>query len=406
MKKAISVSQLNLYIKNLLGSDENLSSILVRGEISNFKKHFSGHMYFTLKDNKAAVKCIMFSSYAGRLAFNPTDGMQVTVAGYVSVYEKSGQYQLYAADMIEEGEGALYLEFEKLKKQLLEEGLFDESKKKAIPMMPDSIGVVTSATGSVIKDIINVLDRRFPKYHLILYPSNVQGAGAELEIAAGIRYFNEVRQTDVIIIARGGGSIEDLWPFNKEHLARAIYASKVPVISAVGHETDFTIADFTADKRAPTPSAAAEIAVPELSLIKDILHNSKGRLRNSLIKSIQEKEAHIKSLKSRPVLARPEEIFNMMSLTMDRAAEKLHIAFKILMEGKETQFKEMTAKLDILSPLGTIARGYSVIVDGEKHVITSIRQVAVGDKIRARVSDGVIIGKVSETEENNGKTVI
>ena len=219
MKKAISVSQLNLYIKNLLGSDENLSNILVRGEISNFKKHFSGHMYFTLKDNKAAVKCVMFSSYAGRLAFNPTDGMQVTVAGYVSVYEKSGQYQLYAADMIEEGEGALYLEFEKLKKRLLEEGLFDESKKKAIPMLPDSIGVVTSATGSVIKDIINVLDRRFPKYHLIIYPSNVQGAGAELEIAAGIRYFNEIRQTDVSFIAPINNEFSAFgrWNYSLEH---------------------------------------------------------------------------------------------------------------------------------------------------------------------------------------------
>ncbi len=241
MKKAVSVSQLNMYIKMLLGNDEHLSDILVKGEISNFKLHHSGHMYFTLKDNKAAVKCVMFASYAGRLDFRPSDGMQITAAGYVSIYEKSGQYQLYVANMMEEGEGALYIKFEKLKKQLMEEGIFDESRKKPIPVLPDTIGVVTSATGSVIKDIINVLDRRYPKYKMLLYPSHVQGKGAEIEIASGIRYFNEIRPVDVIIIARGGGSIEDLWPFNEEYLARTIYASAVPVISAVGHETDFTI---------------------------------------------------------------------------------------------------------------------------------------------------------------------
>lgn len=403
MKKAVSVSQLNMYIKMLLGNDEHLSDVLVKGEISNFKLHHSGHMYFTLKDNKAAVKCVMFSSYAGRLDFRPSDGMQITAAGYVSVYEKSGQYQLYVSNMMEEGEGALYIKFEKLKKQLIEEGLFDESRKKQIPMLPNTIGVVTSATGSVIKDIINVLDRRFPKYKLILYPSHVQGKGAELEISSGIRYFNEIRPVDVIILARGGGSIEDLWPFNEEYLARTIYASSIPVISAVGHETDFTIADFVADKRAPTPSAAAEIAVPELSTIINTLTNSKNRLKSGINNILKRNETGLKALISRPVLTHPDEIFNIASQSVDRSADKLHKAYIGLVDKYSADFRELTAKMELLSPLGTIARGYSVLTDPKGHVITSVLEVNTGQEIRAHVTDGTIFSKVIKTEEANGK---
>lgn len=403
MKKAVSVSQLNMYIKMLLGNDEHLSDILVKGEISNFKLHHSGHIYFTLKDNKAAIKCVMFASYAGRLDFRPSDGMQITAAGYVSVYEKSGQYQLYVSNMMEEGEGALYIKFEKLKKQLMEEGLFDESRKKPIPMLPDSIGVVTSATGSVIKDIINVLDRRYPKYNLLLYPSHVQGKGAEIEIASGIRYFNEIRPVDVIIIARGGGSIEDLWPFNEEHLARAIFTSSIPVISAVGHETDFTIADFAADRRAPTPSAAAEIAVPELSVIISTLENAKSRLKSGVNNILKMNENGLGALMSRPVLTRPDEIFNIASQSVDRSAEKLHKAYLGLIDKYSTDFRELTTKMELLSPLGTIARGYSVITDLDEHVITSVNKVNLGQEIKARLEDGTIFSKVIKTEETHGE---
>lgn len=402
MKKAVSVSQLNMYIKMLLGNDGHLSDILVKGEISNFKLHFSGHMYFTLKDEKAAVKCIMFSSQADRIHFRPIDGMLVTAAGYISVYEKSGQYQLYVSDMMEEGEGALYVKFEKLKKQLAEEGLFNEEKKTPIPTLPESIGVVTSSTGSVIKDIINVLDRRYPKYKLIIYPSPVQGKGAELEIAAGIRYFNETRPVSVIIIARGGGSIEDLWPFNEEYLARAIYNSRVPVISAVGHETDYTIADFAADLRAPTPSAAAEMVVPELSSIVNILQTSQSRLKKLMINILKEKETSLKALTSRPVMIRPDEIFNVAALTVDRVSEKMHSVFKGIIEKKDSNFRELTAKMELLSPLGTIARGYSVVSDSNGHVITSIKEIKKDEKITAQVTDGLIYSEVIKTEESHG----
>lgn len=403
MSKTISVSQLNSYIKRLFGSDENLADLMVRGEISNFKLHHSGHMYFTLKDDRASVKCIMFSSYAGRLLFRPSDGMQVTASGYVSVYEKSGQYQLYVSGMMEEGEGALYVRFEKLKKKLSDEGLFDESKKKAIPVYPGTIGVITSSTGSVIRDIINVLDRRFPKYRLVLYPSHVQGKGAELEIASGIRYFNDIRPVDVIIVARGGGSIEDLWPFNEEVLARAISASDVPVISAVGHETDFTIADFTADMRAPTPSAAAELAVPELSAIIRTLEDSRIRLKGSMSRIIDKNDSVLKSIISRPVMARPDEIFNMASLAVDRLSEKMQLSFSSILERKDADYREMASKLALLSPLGTISRGYSIVTNRGEHVITSIAETEPGEEISARVTDGRIISEVIRTEESNGK---
>lgn len=403
MNKAVSVSQLNNYIKMLLSNDGHLSNILVKGEISNFKLHHSGHMYFTLKDSKAAVKCVMFSSYAGRLDFRPSDGMQITASGHVSVYEKSGQYQLYVSNMMEEGEGALYIKFEKLKKQLMEEGMFDENRKKTIPMLPDTIGVVTSKTGSVIQDIINVLDRRYPKYNLILYPSNVQGKGAEIEIANGIQYFNKVKPVDVIIIARGGGSIEDLWPFNEEYLARTIFNSVVPVISAVGHETDFTIADFVADRRAPTPSAAAEIAVPELLSIIRTLDSSKSRIKIAMNNIVLRKETDLKAIMSRPVMTRPDEIFNVASQSVDRGAEKLHNAYRILVDKFSADYSELTAKLELLSPLGTIARGYSVITDADKHVITSIDDAKVGLDIESRVADGTIFSKITKTEGTHGK---
>ena len=255
---AISVSELNSYIKNKIADDEYLNNVLIKGEISNFKNHYTGHMYFTLKDENSLIKCIMFKSYAQKLDFMPKDGMKVFVLGGVSVFERDGIYQIYVKAMQEDGVGILYKKYEELKQRLDEEGYFDESHKQKIPLMPKVIGVLTSQTGSVIRDIINVSTRRNPNVQIRLYPVPVQGEGAAEKIADGIRFMNENNLADVLILARGGGSLEDLWPFNEEIVAHAIYNSKLPIISAVGHETDFSISDFVADLRAPTPSAAAE----------------------------------------------------------------------------------------------------------------------------------------------------
>ena len=283
---AVTVTQLNKYLKDRFDEDENLKAILVKGEISNFKNHYTGHLYFTLKDENSLIKCIMFKSYAERLAFKPKDGMQVMVFGAVSVFERDGAYQIYAKSMLEDGMGDLHEKYEQLKKQLEEEGLFDEKHKKAIPLYPKEIGVLTSQTGAVIRDIINVSTRRNPNVHIRLLPVPVQGAGAAEKIAEKIKIMNDKKLADVIIVGRGGGSLEDLWPFNEEIVARAIYNSEIPIISAVGHETDFTIADFVADLRAPTPSAAAELAVPDVYELKQKINSYQNRYINSLKKKI------------------------------------------------------------------------------------------------------------------------
>lgn len=406
MKNIITVTQLNSYVKNLFSSDENLSNILVRGEISNFKRHYSGHMYFTLKDENAAISCVMFSSYSSRMGFRPENGMQVTASAYVSLYEKTGSYQLYVTDMKAEGEGALFIKFEKLKKKLASEGLFEEKHKKPLPYLPDKIGVITSASGAVINDIKNVLDRRFPEYHLVLYPSNVQGKGAEKELAAGIKYFNEVYCVDVIIIARGGGSIEDLWPFNEELLAREIYNSQIPVVSAVGHETDFTICDFVSDLRAPTPSAAAELVVPEKILLKENINILSNRISNAVNKSIKLNEDKLKTFSQRPVIKRPMEIFDMAALSLDRMIEKMEVAMNKTYEAKKAEFQEKSGKLSILSPIDTIKRGYAVVTDKEGKVITGVKNLETGDTIKVRMRDGNIGAKVQDKETSDGKEIL
>lgn len=270
---AISVSELNSYIKKKFENDEYLENVLIKGEISNFKNHYTGHMYFTLKDENSLIKCIMFKSYAQRLDFMPKDGMKVFLVGSVSVFERDGVYQIYAKAMQEDGVGVLYKKYEELKQRLQLEGYFDEDHKQKIPKMPKTVGVLTSQTGSVIRDIINVSTRRNPNVYIKLFPVPVQGEGAAEKIAEGIRLMNENKMADVLILARGGGSLEDLWPFNEEIVAHAIYNSEIPIISAVGHETDFTISDFTADLRAPTPSAAAELAVPDIYEIQQKIRN-------------------------------------------------------------------------------------------------------------------------------------
>ncbi|MCI8273273.1 MAG: exodeoxyribonuclease VII large subunit [Clostridia bacterium] len=384
---AVTVTQLNKYLKDRFDEDENLNAILVKGEISNFKNHYTGHLYFTLKDENSLVKCIMFKSYAERLAFKPKDGMKVMVFGSVSVFERDGVYQIYVKSMLEDGMGDLHEQFEKLKSKLEEEGLFDENHKKPIPLYPKVIGVLTSQTGAVIRDIINVSTRRNPNIHIRLLPVPVQGPGAAEQIAAKIKIMNEKKLADVIIIGRGGGSLEDLWPFNEEIVARAIYSSKLPIISAVGHETDFTIADFVADLRAPTPSAAAELAVPDTYELKQKIINYKNRYRVSLKKRIElMKLRYEKCMKSR-AFTDPMRKIRDTNIILDSYVQKMENKIKSIQKDSKTKFVELVTKLDTMSPLKTLTRGYSIVEKDDK-IIKKSEQLKENDEINIRFSDG------------------
>jgi len=382
--KIATVSQINGYIKKILDSNIILNDIWIKGEISNFKLHYSGHMYITLKDEGGVLKAVMFKSAASGLGFKPEDGMKVLARGRISVYEAGGSYQLYINEMIPDGVGELYIAYEQLKKRLEEEGLFSQEYKKPIPEYPERIGVITAATGAAVRDIINVITRRYPYAEIILYPSLVQGAGAAENICKGISYFNETKMADVIIAGRGGGSIEDLWAFNEEIVARAIFASDIPIISAVGHETDFTIADFVADLRAPTPSAAAEIAVPsQLELISRILVD-KNRISNAIIKRLENERKNINRLK----LKNPKEMIEDEYLRLDNLVKQAEKNFRIkLMTGREL-LGNCAAKLDALSPLKVIKRGYAIPMDEEGNVIKSAKKMKSGMEFELKMSDG------------------
>ena len=384
---AISVSELNSYIKNKIADDEYLNNVLIKGEISNFKNHYTGHMYFTLKDENSLIKCIMFKSYAQKLDFMPKDGMKVFVLGGVSVFERDGIYQIYVKAMQEDGVGILYKKYEELKQRLDEEGYFDESHKQKIPLMPKVIGVLTSQTGSVIRDIINVSTRRNPNVQIRLYPVPVQGEGAAEKIADGIRFMNENNLADVLILARGGGSLEDLWPFNEEIVAHAIYNSKLPIISAVGHETDFSISDFVADLRAPTPSAAAELAVPDIYEIKQKINVYQNRLRMSLVKKVEIMKLRYEKCMNSRVFKEPTRNINDNYLRIDNYIKRLENTIKIKQKEEKTKYIELVSKLDALSPLKTLTRGYS-IVETDNKIIKSSKQLSAGDKIKLRFSDG------------------
>ena len=384
---AISVSELNSYIKNKIADDEYLNNVLVKGEISNFKNHYTGHMYFTLKDENSLIKCIMFKSYAQRLDFMPKDGMKVFVVGGVSVFERDGVYQIYVKAMQEDGVGLLYKKYEELKARLEEEGYFDETHKQKIPLMPKTIGVLTSQTGSVIKDIINVSTRRNPNVNIRLFPVPVQGEGAAEKIADGIRVMNDNKLADVLILARGGGSLEDLWPFNEEIVAHAIYNSEIPIISAVGHETDFSISDFVADLRAPTPSAAAELAVPDIYEIKQKINIYQNRLRLTLIKKVEIMKLRYEKCMSSRVFKEPLRNVNDNYLKIDTYVKRLENTIKVKQKEEKTKYIELVSKLDTLSPLKTLTRGYS-IAEQNKKIIKSAKELKTGDKIDIRFVDG------------------
>ena len=390
---AVTVTQLNKYLKDRFDEDENLNAVLVKGEISNFKNHYTGHLYFTLKDENSLIKCIMFKSYAEKLQFKPKDGMKVMVFGSVSVFERDGVYQIYCKSMLEDGMGDLHEKFEQLKAKLEAEGLFSQSHKKTIPMYPKIIGVLTSQTGAVIRDIINVSSRRNPNVYIRLLPVPVQGPGAAEQIASKIKLMNEKKLADILIVGRGGGSLEDLWPFNEEIVARAIYESEIPIISAVGHETDFTIADFVADLRAPTPSAAAELAVPDIYELKQKIQNYQNRYKEALKKKIEVMKLKFeKIMKSRVFTDHTRKIIDN-SIILDDYIKRLEKAITETQKHKKNKYNELIAKLDALSPLKTLIRGYS-IVEKEGKIIKSAKQVNKLDEISIKFIDGKIQAKV------------
>lgn len=393
----LSVSQLNRYIKMNFDADENLVNIFISGEISNFTNHYrTGHLYFTLKDDSAAVRAVMFNSSAKRLKFMPEDGMKVIARGRVSVYEASGQYHLYVDDMQPDGVGALNLAYEQLKEKLQKEGLFSELHKKPLPPYPEKVGVITSPTGAAVRDIINVLGRRFPYAEIVFCPVLVQGDGAHLQLTDAVNLFNSERAADVIIIGRGGGSIEDLWEFNDEGLARAVYNSEIPVISAVGHETDFTICDFVADMRAPTPSAAAELAVPDANELQYALSALKNRMFLNVSSGIADRRSRLEYLTSKGALKSPDEMLSNRSQRLDTAFSKMLSSYENSIGGKKVEFISAATALSKLDPMSVLMRGFAFVSDKNGKNVYSSQALAKGDKINVRFHDGSAACEVKE----------
>lgn len=392
----LTVSQLNLYAKSLLEQDMNLNNVFVSGEISNFTDHYrSGHLYMSLKDNAASISAVMFAGNASRLKFRPENGMSVIVRGRVSIYERDGRYQLYIDDMQPDGIGALALAFEQTKERLAKAGLFDAEHKKRIPEIPQKIGVISSPTGAAVQDVLNVLGRRFPMAEVVFAGVQVQGDSAAPTIIEAIKKMNEYTDVDTIIIARGGGSAEDLWPFNDEKLSYAIYESVIPIISGVGHETDFTICDFVADLRAPTPSAAAELAVPDMREQKYYISALKASLDNAIEVNIREREYELEKLTKSPVLQNPEKIIENSELYLDTLNSRINESFKNIVTNCSSDFAMICSKLESLSPLKVLARGYSIIKNNDK-IITDNNDLSVGDKISLQFANGTAKAEIIE----------
>ena len=386
----LSVKQLNLFVKSLIEGDVRLNNVYVTGEISNFKNHYqSGHFYFTLKDNDAQIRCVMFRAYACRVPFAVRDGLKVVLRGRVSLYEKDGQYQFYAEEMHEQGLGDISLQFQQIKEKLEKEGLFLEENKRQIPAFPQRIAVITSDTGAAVQDILNITARRYPLCEIMLCPVAVQGENAVPSMIDALERVYALGNCDTIIIGRGGGSIEDLWAFNSEALARKIYESPIPVISAVGHETDFTICDFVADLRAPTPSAAAELAVPYSAEIISKLNKYNSLLKNGLLLKYNGQKAKFDAFANKSILSKPFNITESRSETVDRLFDKMLNAYKGIISQEKSRYVSDVAKLDALSPLKVLSRGYSIAeVDGK--VIKSVNDISNGDKFKLKLSDGAV----------------
>ena len=420
--KYLTISAITRYLKSRFDSDENLQTVFLKGEISNFKSHTSGHFYFSLKDENSKINAIMFRGNASKILFKPVDGMKVLVTGRISVYEASGNYQIYVDEMLEDGVGNLYIAFEQLKKKLSSEGLFDESKKKKIPKIPRKVGIVTAPTGAAIRDIITTIKRRFPSTETILFPTLVQGENAKESIAENIKRAQNY-DIDVLIVGRGGGSIEDLWAFNEEVVARAIYESEIPIISAVGHEVDFTIADFVADLRAPTPTAAAELAVPNVMDLKSHINTLVIRLNESIIKKVNYQKLFLDSIKNSFVIKNPMIMFDNKKQKLDLISSKINDLLiknvtnkkeklnliknnylltnpELIYKDKKNMIKSVIEKLELLNPLNVLARGYSIVYFNDES-LKSINRVKKDDKILIKVTDGDIKAQVLETREGN-----
>lgn len=393
-EQAFSVTQLNEYVKMLIDSDEILQTAAVCGEISNFKHHYAtGHLYFTLKDERSTVKCVMFTRDASRLRFEPENGMTVTAWGRVSVFPRDGAYQFYIGFMSPSGLGEQYYAFEMLKQKLSSEGLFDAARKKSLPRFPRKIGIITSPTGAAVRDLYNVLTRRWPVAEIELYPALVQGSGAAFSLRQGVEYFDSKNEVDVVILGRGGGSGEDLSAFNDEALARAIAASGIPIISAVGHETDVSISDFVADLRAPTPSAAAELAVPDMREYSGALSSQLARIKGIVSQRIEFGEARLKTLSGSSVLKSPERYFDIKFNELDHLSERLADKYDDILKANGSRFSSLVAKLDTLSPLSVLSRGYSIATKDNK-TVSSVKEVSSGDELELIFNDGKVDVKV------------
>lgn len=390
MGKIYTVSEINKYIKMIFDKDVYLNNITIQGEITNFKAHYTGHLYFTLKDDTSTIKCIMFKSFASLIKFKPSDGMKVVITGQVSVFERDGAYQIYCRTMTPEGLGELYLAYEQLKDKLNKDGLFDSAHKKKLPYLPNRVGVITSRTGAVVRDIINVTTRRYPNVNLLIYPAAVQGVNVAQTVIEGLDTFNRLNNVDVIIIARGGGSFEDLFGFNDENLARKIFESKIPVVSAVGHETDFTICDFVSDLRAPTPSAAAELVYPQYSDIVQKISTDRNRIIIGIQNYIIRKREYVKRIKAAKLEKVPLDIINRYRMIIDSTIRKSENNIRLRIERYKSKCMQTISKLDALSPLKTLTRGYSVVENEERKVIRSVKDVKKDDKLNLTLVDGKI----------------
>lgn len=387
-KRVLSVSQLNLYVKSLLESNQNLNDIYISGEISNFTNHYkSGHLYMSLKDENGVIKAVMFKQYASRLQMEPKNGMKVIVRGKVSLYERDGAYQIYITAMRQAGLGDLQLAYEQLKAKLMQEGLFNQNFKKALPKIPSRVAVITSPTGAAVQDILNILQRRFPAVTVIMCPVQVQGELAAPQLIEAVKEVNIKKCADVIIIGRGGGSIEDLWAFNDEKLARVIFASEIPVISAVGHETDFTICDYVADKRAPTPSAAAELAVPDSNELISRIGRIKSNLKVFLHRTYEQNLLHLKSLTNKQCMSNPYLNITVRGQTVDLLENKLIKAYEKTCSDAKSQFLKTASKLNSLSPTNVLLRGYSIISKEDK-IISSKNELKTGESVDIQFNDG------------------
>ena len=403
METIFTVSQLNTRIAGLLEADPVLSVVCVRGELSNYKVYPSGHHYFTLKDAESTLSCVMFKGSASKLRFRPESGMSVLVSGRVQVYQRDGKYQLYASQIIPEGTGDLQVAFEQLKAKLGEEGLFDPDHKKPLPEVPERIAVVTSSAGAAVHDIIRILRRRWPMSKVLLLPVRVQGVEAPPEIVGAIRYCNAHDIADVMIVGRGGGSIEDLWAFNDERVARAIYASDIPVISAVGHEPDVTISDYVADARASTPSNAAEIAVPDQTEEREALLSAQIRLSQTMQRALDRRRTQLEDLSNRRVLTTPTAYIDNKRLELDHARTEFTAACERYVTARRNRFVEHAAKLDTLSPLKVLARGYSFVKDSGDKPVKSVADVSVGDAIRVQLTGGELACRVEDKVVYDGE---